>query len=212
VKNLIILIVFISSITNAIGQSGYFLSCENLKITEMRFDQTTQGDTLYITVYNDCDSCWQYVYTGLIVTQSEDTLALDLRYSSEWSPDNNTSRRYTLLTKNGKFDLTDPFKVGMLSACDSMYYSAEIILGLRHVTGDGGKDKVIINNDKISVTDQSFVIKDLAIYNMSGVLVQIKKNLLSSGFEMKLPNTGMYIVSLVLSNNENIKMKYMKLE
>jgi hypothetical protein len=178
----------------------------------MRFDTTSEIDTMFITVYNDCDTCHQYVYTGLLVTLMGDTLAINLRYSSQRSPDNNTSLRYTLLTRNGKFDLTKPFKVGMSNVCDSLFYSPDIILGLRDVTGDGGKNKVIINNNKISVIEQAVVIKDVAIYNMSGMLVQKKKNLLSSGFEMRLPNSGMYIVSLVLSNNETVKMKYMKQE
>jgi cbb3-type cytochrome oxidase cytochrome c subunit len=67
-KNIIFLIVFITSITNVIGQPVYFPSCEDLKITEMRFDTTSEIDTMFITVYNDCDTCHQHVYTGLLVT------------------------------------------------------------------------------------------------------------------------------------------------
>jgi hypothetical protein len=209
-KYILFLVLYASILT--ISAQYELLTCDDLEITEMRFDETTHSDTLYITVFNDCDSCGQYVYTGLIVKQSEDTLALDLLYTGEWSPDNNTSRRYTLLTKKGKFDLTNPFRVGMLGACDSISYSPDIVFGMRNVIGDGGKNKVKINNNKISVSDQSFTLKDLAIYNMSGVLVQKKKNLFNSSFEMKLPYSGMYIVSMVLSNNETVKMKYIKQE
>jgi hypothetical protein len=210
-KKYILFLVLYASILNASAQSK-LLTCDDLEITEMGFDQTTQSDTLYITVFNDCDSCLRNVYTWLLVTQSEDTLAIDLEYPHEWSPENNTSRRYTLLTRNGKFDLTDPIKVGMYGVCDSMSYSSDIILGLRDVTHDGGKNKVIINNTKISVIDHDLVIKDLTIYSMSGALFQKKKNLLTSAFEMNLPRSGMYIVSLVLSNNETVKMKYIKYE
>jgi hypothetical protein len=70
-KYLIILISFLLLMGTAPAQVVHFLSCEDLEITKMQFDQTTGNDTLYITVYNDCDTCDQNVYSGVIVYRGE---------------------------------------------------------------------------------------------------------------------------------------------
>ncbi len=214
-KNLIILIVFIISITNVIGQTGYFPSCEDLKVTKMQFDQTTGKDTLYVTVYNDCDTCDQAVYSGVIVYRGEvinsiaveDTLAIDKYNTSELTPDNNTERTYTAIVKKD-FDLSlKNFKVGLFGVCDSIPLSPDVILGLKEESIKG-KKKVFLQNNSVLTLEQGQAIKDVSIYSLSGQLVQKKSGIFSSTYTLKPVKPGIYVVSVTLSNSEVVNLKY----
>jgi hypothetical protein len=62
-KNLIILVSFTLLMITAQAQVDYSTNCKYFEITKMQFNQTTGKDTLYVTVYNDCDSCdpWLFI-------------------------------------------------------------------------------------------------------------------------------------------------------
>ena len=146
-----------------------------------------------------------------------DTLASTKTLTSKQSPENNTSRIYALLTKNGKFDLTaSSFKVEMYSVCDSIPISLDFIMGvtpdIKKNCEDSG-DQVILSGNIVSTIDQNVFIREVAIYNGAfGRLVQRETGLSASTYDIHLEKPGMYLVSMVLSNNEKITLKYMKMK
>lgn len=199
----------------AFQQVTDFPSCEDLKVTKMLFDQTTGKDTLYVTIYNDCDTCVQVVYTGVIVyigevinsIAVEDTLAIDYYYTSERSPDNNTERTYTAIVKKD-FDLSQKnFKVGLLGVCDSIPLAPDVILGLKEESTKG-KKKVFLQSNSILIAEPGQAIKDVSIYSLSGQLVQKKSGIFSSAYTLKPVKPGIYVVSVSLSNSEVVNLKY----
>lgn len=215
-KNLIILISFLLLMVNAPAQVPHSPSCEDLKVTKMQFDKTTGNDTLYVSVYNDCDTCYQAVYTGVIVYRGEvinsiaveDTLAIDYYYTSERSPDNNTERTYTAIVKKD-FDLSlKNFKVGLFGVCDSIPLSPDVILGVNSIINKWNKNKVILQNNSILIAEPGQAIKDVSIYNLSGQLVQKETEIFSSNYTLKPVKPGIYVVSVTLSNGEVVNLKY----
>jgi hypothetical protein len=213
-KNLIILISFILFIVSAAAQKVYSPACEYFEITKMQFDQTTGKDTLYVTVYNDCDTCGQSVYTGIIayrgefidVTTVEDTLAIDKYYTTETTPDNNTAKTYTAIVKKD-FALSEHFKVALIGVCDSIPFSPDIILGLK-AESIKDKKKVILQSNSILMAEPGLAIKDVVIYDLSGRLVQKESGIFSSEYKLKPVKPGIYVVSVTLSNNEVVNLKY----
>lgn len=214
-KNLIILISFLLLIVTAPAQVVHFPSCEDLKVTKMQFDQTTGKDTLYVTVYNNCDTCDQAVYSGVIVYRGEvinsiaveDTLAIDKYNTSELTPDNNAERTYTAIVKKD-FDLSlKNFKVGLFSVCDSIPLSPDVILGLKEESIKG-KKKVLLQSNSVLTSEPGQAIKDVSIYNLAGQLVQKKSGIFSSEYTLKPLKLGIYVVSVSLSNNEVVNLKY----
>ena len=219
-KNLIILISFSTLIVTAPAQVVYSPSCENLTITKMQFDQTTGKDTLYITVYNDCDTCIQAVYTGIIVYRGEvinsiaveDTLAIDYYYTSEFTPENNAERTYTAIVKKDFVLFQKNFKVGLVGVCDSIPLSPDIILSLKEERIKDIK-KVFLQNNSILMAEPGRTIKDVSIYNLSGQLAQKKSGIFSSEYTLKPAKPGIYVVSVTLSNSEVEILKfYYKME
>ncbi len=130
-KNLIVLILFSLLMVTAPAQVVHFPSCEDLTITKMQFDQTTDKDTLYVTVYNDCDTCNQAAYTGILVVANDDTLATTRTLISRPSPANNSFFTYNLYPKNGKFGLSTSLKVEMYLVCDSIPFAPDAILSIK---------------------------------------------------------------------------------
>jgi hypothetical protein len=141
-KNLIISVVIIVycflSFESLYAQNECWVKeFENkLQVNKMVFNITR--DTLYVTIKNNCDSCVQKVYTGIIVYRGkvtnvvafEDTLAIDKKWTTEATPDNNAERTYTAIVKKD-FNLSQSFKVGLFAICDSIPLSPDIILGLK---------------------------------------------------------------------------------
>jgi hypothetical protein len=214
-KNLIILVSFTLLMITAQAQVDYSTNCKYFEITKMQFDQTTGKDTLYVTVYNDCDSCVQNVYTGIIVyrgefislTVVEDTLAIDRYWTSELTPENNAERTYTAIVKKD-FDLSQKnFKVGLLAACDSIPLSPDIILGLKEESIKG-KKKVFLQNNNILIAEPGQTIKDVSIYSLAGQLLHNKSGIFSSEYTLKPMKPGIYVVSVSLSNGEVVNLKH----
>ncbi|GAB1450633.1 hypothetical protein MASR2M47_06890 [Draconibacterium sp.] len=213
-KNLIILILFSVLTVSASAQPAYFPSCNDLEITKMQFDKTTGNDTLYVTVYNDCDTCNQAVYTGIIVYRGkfislsgvEDTLAIDINYGTEWTPENNSVRTYTAIVKK-HFDLKKDFKVGLLGVCDSIPLSPDVILGLKEESTKD-KKKVLLKSNGILISMPGLAIQDVSVYSLSGQLVHKKSGIFSTEFTLKPQKPGIYVVSVTLSDNEVVNLNY----
>ncbi len=213
-KNLVILISFSLLMINAPAQVDYSTNCKYFEITKIQFDQTTGKDTLYVTVYNDCDSCVQNVYTGIIVYRGkfieistvEDTLAIDIKYSTELTPGNNAERTYTAIVKKD-FNLSQSFKVGLLGVCDSIPLSPNVILGLKEESIKD-KKKVLLQNNNILIAEPGQTIKDVSIYSLAGQLVHKKSGIFSSEYTLKPMKPGIYVVSVTLSNSEVVNLKY----
>lgn len=214
-KNLVILVSFSLLMINAPAQVDYSTNCKYFEITKMQFDQTTGKDTLYVTVYNDCDSCVQNVYTGIIVYRGkfidistvEDTLAIDIKYSTELTPENNAERTYTAVVKKD-FELSQKnFKVGLLAACDSIPLSPDIILGLKEESIKKEK-KAFLQGNSILIAEPGQTIKDVSIYSLAGQLVHKKSGIFSSEYTLKPMKPGIYVVSVTLSNSEAVNLKY----
>lgn len=213
-KNLVILISFSLLMINAPAQVDYSTNCKYFEITKIQFDQTTGKDTLYVTVYNDCDSCVQNVYTGIIVYRGkfieistvEDTLAIDIKYSTELTPGNNAERTYTAIVKKD-FNLSQSFKVGLLGVCDSIPLSPNVILGLKEESIKD-KKKVLLQNNNILIAEPGQTIKDVSIYSLPGQLVHKKSGIFSSEYTLKPMKPGIYVVSVSLSNGEVVNLKY----
>jgi hypothetical protein len=216
-KNLIILISFLLLMISVSAQVDYSTNCKYFEITKMQFDQTAGKDTLYVTVYNDCDTCGQSVYTGIIVyrgefislTAVEDTLAIDRYWTAERTPENNAERTYTAIVKKD-FDLSlKNFKVGLLGVCDSIPLSPDVILSIKE---ENIKEKqiVILQSNGVLTTEPGQAIKDISIYNLAGQLVQKRAGIFSSEYRLNALNPGMYLISVVLQNNEQVSLKYLK--
>lgn len=211
-KNLIILILNLLLMITAPAQVVYSPTCEDLKVTKMQFDQTTDKDTLYVTVYNDCDTCNQAVYSGVIVYRGEvinsvgveDTLAIDYYYTSERTPENNSERTYTAIVKK-EFAFSENFKVGLLGVCELIPLSSDISLSLEEEKTKGFNKVILQNNILISGSGQT--IKDVSVYNMSGQLMQKINEIFSSEYKLKPEKSGIYLVSVTLSNNEVVNLK-----
>lgn len=216
-KNLIILISFSLLMITAPAQVVHFPACEDLMVTKMQFDQTTGKDTLYVTVYNDCDTCDMAVYTGIIVyrgkfiniSEVENTLAIDKKYGTELTPDNNAERTYTAIVKKDFVLSQKNFKVGLLGVCDSIPFAPDIILGVNYGIDKGNKKKVLLQNNSILIAEPGQSIKDVSIYSLSGQLVQKKSGIFSSNYVLKQNKPGIYIVSVKLTSNEVVNLKYM---
>lgn len=213
-KNLLILIAVSALAVNVSAQAVHFPSCDDLEVTNMQFDNTTGHDTLYVSVYNDCDTCDQMAYTGLIVVSEGDTLAMSRTRGNEQSPENNTSRTYALLTNNGKFDLhASSLKVAMYLVCDSIPISLDFVIGVNpdiKKNCEGGR-QVILSGSYISTAYQNVFIKEIAIYNGAfGRLVDRETGLSTSSYAIQLSKPGMYLISLVLSNGKKASLKYIK--
>jgi hypothetical protein len=216
-KNLIILISFLLLMVTAPAQVVHFPSCEDLKVTKIQFDQTTGKDTLYVTVYNDCDTCNQAVYSGVIVYRGEvinsiaveDTLAIDKYNTSELTPDNNAERTYTAIVKKD-FNLSlKNFKVGLFGVCDSIPLSPDVILGVNSIIDKGNKKKIILQNNSVLISEPGQTIKDVTIYSLAGQLVQKESGIFSSAYTLKPVKPGIYVVSVSLSNSEVVNLKYL---
>ncbi|MGE5862765.1 MAG: T9SS type A sorting domain-containing protein [Nitrososphaerales archaeon] len=102
-----------------------FPDCNDLAVTKIEFVDP-QHDTLLISVYNECDSCVQHVYTGLIAYENDDTIAVDEFLSGRSSPPNNGQLNYTLITKK-YFEIEDIDRIQMaFGLCDSLHFSSLI--------------------------------------------------------------------------------------
>ena len=206
-KNLIILISFSTLMVTAPAQVDRWTSCEDLEITKMQFDQTTGNDTLYVTVYNDCDSCIINAYTGILVMANDDTLATTRNVTGRPAPRNNSFFTYDLYPKNGKFDLLTSLKVEMYLVCDSIPFAPDVVLSSNE---ESIKDKknVFLQSNNILISGPGLAIQDISVYSMSGQLVQRTSGIFSSEYQIKIGTTGVYLVSVTLSNNEVVNLKY----
>jgi len=206
-KNLIILISFSLLMITAPAQVVHFPACEDLMVTKMQFDQTTGNDTLYVTVHNDCDTCDQNVYTGILVVINDDTLATTRTLSGEVSPTNNSSSTYSLYLKNGEFGLSTSLKVEMRSICDSIPFAPDVILSLKEERIKD-KKKVFLQNNSILTSQPGQAIKDVSVYSLSGQLVKKETGIFSSNYVLMQNKPGIYIVSVKLTSNEVVNLKY----
>jgi hypothetical protein len=213
-KNLIILISFSLLMITAPAQVVYFPACEDLMVTKMQFDHGK--DTLYVTVYNDCDTCDMAVYTGIIVYRGEfidlstveDTLAIDKKWSTELTPDNNAERTYTVIVKKDFVLSQKNFKVGLLGICDSIPLAPDIIMGLNSGIDKENKKKVFLQSNSILIAEPGQSIKDVSVYNLSGQLMKKDTGIFSSNYVLKQNKPGIYIVSVKLTSNEVVNLKY----
>lgn len=195
--------------------AGWFPNCENLEVTDMEFDQTTGKDTLYVTVFNECDTCGRHGYNGLLITLHGDTLARTkyLNDSDNPTPDNNSSWTYPLLTTNGRFELSDSLRVFYAQGdiCDSIPFASDIFLSINEtVNTSQEKNLVEVKGDRLSVVPPNLTIQDLAVYNVNGKLLLKKKNLQVTKEKLNLTGKGLYIINVTLSDNQQVSLKYME--
>jgi hypothetical protein len=112
-----------NEVSEGLLQKTNFPKCEQLEIVEMGFTKAqslgSSGDTLKVQVKNNCKSCTPYVYTGLIAFQNQDTLAIDILFTSERSPENGESKEY-LLKVAQSFRVEDITRLEMYLVCDSL--------------------------------------------------------------------------------------------
>ncbi len=99
------LILLFSISDNIYSQSWRFPDCNDLSVTKIEFIDT-QHDTLLVSVFNECDTCYQHVYTGLMAYQNNDTLAIDKELLSRPSPPNNSELNYYLIAQKN-FEVND---------------------------------------------------------------------------------------------------------
>ncbi len=203
----LIFIYFLLLANNTIAQVVYFPSCEDLKVTEMIFNDSGR-DSLYITVFNDCDTCDTHIYTGLIVKAIEDTLAIDELMTSERTPENNSYRTYTLnVLKN--FELVDTFKIEMYLICDSVKFADGFSVGgipentIEHKT-------FTFRKNNLTLLDADTYIENVEIYNLNGTLIKQENKVMDRNYNIKIPGKGLFIIRAQLSNNQRINMKYVQ--
>jgi hypothetical protein len=110
-------------VNDNLKQESMFPSCDQLEIIELSFLNAQfvgdRSDTLQVKIRNNCKSCTQYVYTGLIAYADQDTLAIDVLFTSQLSPVNGESREYLLKATN-PFETKDITRLEMYQVCDSI--------------------------------------------------------------------------------------------
>jgi len=92
--------------------------------------------------------------------------------------------------------------------CDSLDYSNANIVSTLNDIGVNKHEKVCIYNNQILLVDESKEINEVSVYNMSGQLVQKKSGIFSSAYTLKPVKPGIYVVSVTLSNGEEVNLKY----
>jgi len=113
-------------VTDGSSQTWRFPDCRDLEVTNMCFG-LNGSDTLFVTVRNNCDTCEQNVYTGLIAYLNEDAVAVEDELYAKPSPYNNDEFEYTLLT-NSQFVLSDSLRFEMVSLCDTIKYADDLVI------------------------------------------------------------------------------------
>lgn len=185
---------------------------DKLEVTKMVFN--ANRDTIFITIKNNCNDCGENVYTGVIVyrgqlfniSEVEDTLAIDILYTSEWTPENNSERTYTAIVKKD-FGLNEEFKVGLVGVCSKLPMSPDVVLNLNEES-ILDKKKVIIKNNRLLIPDPDQTIKHVSIYNLSGQLALKETAVNTSFYDLKIAEPGLYLVSVTLYSGEKVNLKY----
>ncbi len=67
---------------------------------------------------------------------------------------------------------------------------------------------MILQGNNIILSEPGQAIKDVSIYSLSGQLVQKTTGIFSSAYTLKPVKSGIYVVSVTLSNNEVVNLKY----
>ncbi len=92
--------------------------CDELIVTRVAY---TDNYTLEVDVFNDCQSCIQHFYTGVLIYDEYDELIAWTEYmDDEASPPNKYFRTYKLYT-NVSFDLRTIYRIEMVDICHGMY-------------------------------------------------------------------------------------------
>jgi len=138
-RNMRLIIFYISKFTSiciitiflilneANAQSWRFPDCRDLEVSKINFINT---DTLLVTVYNNCDTCDQHVYTGLIAFINEDTVAIEDILGSKPNPANNNEYTYTLLPQK-PFQISNNLWFEMAyGLCDSLKFAADLVINI----------------------------------------------------------------------------------
>lgn len=118
-----IVFLLVSGFANA--QDWRIPDCRDLEVTSINIDNPNK--TARVDVYNNCNTCMQHVYTGLIVYGEKDTLAISKLLFGEKNPDNKSTESYDLITTKS-FTIADITKIEMVAGiCDSITISNVVL-------------------------------------------------------------------------------------
>ena len=185
-------------------------------ITINKIEYLTNENTLKITFLNKCDQLLSLGYLDIFVIDSKNQDTLAKTNCSCVGPFNINKDITYSITNVTDFSKDIKFKIALAYSssnqvaivCDSLDYSnAQIITTLNDI-GINKHKKLSIHNNKILLIDESKEIKEVSIYNMSGQLVEKKSGIFSSEYTLNPVKPGIYLVSVTLSNNEVVNLKF----
>lgn len=203
---LIIIITF--GFIQSQAQNWRFPDCRDLEIANIEFG-LTGSDTIFIDVRNNCDSCEQHVYTGLIAYLNDETVAVEDILYSKPSPENNNNFRYTLLTEK-PFEISNELRVEMVLLCDSIKYAEEFMIN--------NFSPIVVSEERITINtypicNEVFIEGDFANYSI--IIEDEVGNLMADYTDSNSPLTistsafedQLYFLSIQHQNLQNVGIR-----
>lgn len=201
------LLISLLFVIDGSAQTWRFPNCGDLEVTNMYFG-LNGSDTLYVTVRNNCDTCGQNVYTGLIAYLNEDAFAIEDELYTKPSPYNNDEFEYTLL-KNSQFELSDDLRFEMVLLCDTIKYADDFTIKVSHILIN--EERIMINpnlNCNEIFIDGDFTNYSITIQNEVGNAIanytgaNSPLNINTTPFEDQL-----YFLSIQHQNLQNVSLQ-----
>ncbi|WNJ20180.1 T9SS type A sorting domain-containing protein [Pontibacter sp. G13] len=183
-----------------------FPNCGELTVTEINF---TSDSTLSVTVYNDCDTCYQHVYTGLEIYDESDSLIAESTIpNSSPSPLGKDDHTYEMISDQA-FTLANIRRIVMTDQlCDSMTIDLNSSLGLGDDFADNRINLEIYPNPASGqvhlLNPDQHLISKATVFNLQGQNLGTIRPIAESLSVRHLP-AGTYLLVLDLRTTQLIK-------
>lgn len=161
-----LILALLLAVSELTAQGWRFPNCDDWEVTDITF--TNNQDSILVTVFNDCDTCYQYAYTGIRIYRNNDTLASNQYSFVEMSPDNNSALTYKVKVLI-PFSIGNTIRVQMTAGiCDSIPIN-NTLLGMDWTKND--KSKLVITPNPTRefvkiVSQEAIHILNVTIYDM----------------------------------------------